>query len=480
MTRESPWGGLEYVNAYPAEALDYTEKPIDPGAWGEWQKIQVGAGAAEVDYVTEDLILAYHPQQWAALVECEARFRVIAAGVGWGKTIGLSQYLTKKAITEPGVYWWVAPTYALATIAQVDYFDKIIPPSALAEPFKKSERCYIFRNGSRIYLKSADDPKKLVGQRLKGFVFDEAARALETAWTDGLRGRLTGSNRDTWGIFISSANGHDWFYRLLLRGKDPSEREWESFRFGTAGNPMIDPKELASAKRDLPLRFYLQNYESEFFADGAGMFPNLGNQLRPMKTGHPLPGRFYVHGNDIALDQDFNVTVSYDASDRMPVDLDRCQKLGPDATLQRIVDQVKKYRQGQLWADDTAMGGKLAVNELTKKGITVRGYTLTNDSKRELINAYQLAIERGKIFIPCDGPWGEIYVEEHKSFRLTMTPRGTPIFSAPPGYNDDCVLAGAIASYGLQSSPVSGANQFLVGSGTGDKEGRERWPGEGL
>ena len=52
MTHKSPWGDFQFVNSYPDPDSPPVpeEKALDPGAWGEWQSLQVGAGNAQTEY----------------------------------------------------------------------------------------------------------------------------------------------------------------------------------------------------------------------------------------------------------------------------------------------------------------------------------------------------------------------------------------------------------------------------------------------
>lgn len=480
MTHRNPWGDYSFTNSWATEEpgtppLEQQEIRTELDIWRHSQFSQGGAATETV----KDLTLYWHPQQWEALVDCKARFRVIAAGWAWGKSIALAQHIIKECLLKPGVYWWVAPTFALAKIVQREYLDPLIPSEMLVGRYHQTEHFYQFKNGAKLFLKSADNPGGLVGERCTGIVVDEATRCREEAWTNALRGRLTG-NDGAWAIFISSPEGHDWFYRLWERGMDPAEREWAAFQFPTWGNPMISPEEIESARRDLPPSWFSQNYGAEFLSRGGGAFPGLDEALRNIVTGGRLPTHYYLTAADLGDAQDFSVIVTYCARTRMPVALKRFRHGGWINVIEQIREQALEY-PGQVWVDSTGVGKPIYQqlvapwkgDRFPGPGLNVREYDISgNEKKKDLIQQYQAAIEMGRIFVPQDGTHGPHYVREHRSFRPTLSRTGKIIWSAPPGWNDDCVLAGAIANFGLLSCPVSSDPRVLYPTGRSVVSGR--------
>lgn len=101
---------------------------------------------------------------------------LIMAGRGWGKTWTGANVLAEWAVTSPGDYAVVAPTFGDARKICVE------GPSGLLQAlgddlldYNKSEFIIYVRGGSRIMLASADVPDRLRGLNLRGAWLDELA-----------------------------------------------------------------------------------------------------------------------------------------------------------------------------------------------------------------------------------------------------------------------------------------------------------------
>lgn len=99
--------------------------------------------------------------------------------------------------------------------------------------------------------KSAKHPERLVGEGLAGVIMAEAAKQKERTWTKYIRPTL--SDYKGWSIHTSTPEGKNWFYDLYMRGKDPNDVEWASWRFGSWRNPFLYP-DAATAKGLVALR----------------------------------------------------------------------------------------------------------------------------------------------------------------------------------------------------------------------------------
>jgi len=199
-----------------------------------------------------------HPGQ-LEVASNPARFRVVACGRRWGKTL-LSSVLTMEEATQKPerMCWWVAPVYTQANIA-FRVFLKNLPPH-LIEVNRTEKWIYFPHNGSRIEFKSADKPSTLRGEGVDWLVVDEAAFVKEDGWTGALRPTLS----DTMGraLLISTFDGENWFHGEFERGQDVDHASYASWRYKTEDNPYIPREEIEEARRTLPKEVFEQEYES--------------------------------------------------------------------------------------------------------------------------------------------------------------------------------------------------------------------------
>ena len=73
-------------------------------------------------------------------------------------------------------------------------------------------------------------------------------------------------------LFLSTPNGRNWFWGLYMLGQQNAADQWQSWRFPTRANPLIDPAEIEAAREPLPERLFSRNIEAEFLPDAGGVF----------------------------------------------------------------------------------------------------------------------------------------------------------------------------------------------------------------
>jgi hypothetical protein len=117
-------------------------------------------------------------------------------------------------------------------------------------------------NGSKIYLRGADNYDSLRGVGLDFVVLDEFAMIDEKAWTEVIRPTLS----DTGGsaLFISTPMGQgNWAYNLYQKYlEDPDN--WASFQYTSLDGGRIPKEEIEQAQRDLDARTFRQEYLASF------------------------------------------------------------------------------------------------------------------------------------------------------------------------------------------------------------------------
>lgn len=192
-----------------------------------------------------------------AIFESEARFRVVAAGRRFGKTVLGSVECLIEAFNNPGaIIWWVAPVSDQAALAKRQLL-KMLPKGLYH--LNSTTKVFTLVNGSTIWLKSAERWDNLKGEGVDFLVVDEAAKVDEEAWTEALRATVA----DKLGrvLFISTFKGENWFFKLHAFAGNPENEDWEAFTFPTSHNPYFPPGELDAARRSMPYEKYMQEFE---------------------------------------------------------------------------------------------------------------------------------------------------------------------------------------------------------------------------
>lgn len=193
-----------------------------------------------------------------------SRFKVVAAGRRFGKTVLAAVIMFIEAAKTPnGVYWYVSPTYKQSKQNAWKIFLRLIPREILAKKPNETELSFTLRNGAEIHLKGADNPDSLRGSGLDGLIIDEFAsiRNSKSVWEEILRPTL--SDKLGWCIFIGTPKGKDAFWEIWMKGQR-QENGYMSWSFKTEDNPYIPRSEIREAKEQLSDRYFRQEYEASF------------------------------------------------------------------------------------------------------------------------------------------------------------------------------------------------------------------------
>jgi tRNA isopentenyl-2-thiomethyl-A-37 hydroxylase MiaE len=397
-----------------------------------------------------------HPTQ-LLIHNSNSRFRFLACGRRWGKTLLASKELLNAAIAHSNHrYWIVAPNYSLTEKVFREVLKDLTFTRLKAWVKKASEadmKIYL-TNNTIIECKSADNPESLLGEGLNGMVIDEAARIKDSIWHEYLRPTL--SDKQGWLLAISTPKGQNWFYQGFVNGQKKVE-ETESWNFTTADNPYIKPEEIALAKTTMPERAFQQEYLGVFLGSVGGVFRNVRDcidssyEMRNTCEG----GVSYVIGVDLAKYQDFTVITVIDKRYNRVIWFERFNQI--DWTLQekRIIDCWHRFAEAEVFVDATGVGDRV-FEELAKTITNINGVKFTGVSKTELIDELSIMMDNKLIHFP-DIP--EL-VDELNIYEYEITRAGNVRLNAPVGYHDDCVISLSLAAQGIKAGFT--INNFTV------------------
>ena len=197
------------------------------------------------------------PQQTVS--DNPTRFRVVAAGRRFGKSFLSINELAKFARFPNQRCLYVAPTYRQAKQVIWDELKNRLFSVRWVEKVNESDLNIQLKNGSIIYIRSADNREALRGAKYNFIVMDECADIHAETFYQILRPTLS----DTGGsaLFIGSPKGRNWFYDLYTLG---GETGWASWQFTTADGGNVPAEEIEQAKADLDERTFEQEYLSQF------------------------------------------------------------------------------------------------------------------------------------------------------------------------------------------------------------------------
>lgn len=404
-----------------------------------------------------NVTIDYTPHWGQRLIhDSTARFKVIDAGIRWGKDRcsimeGIKYFIAclnedRDASMVPHALWWIIAPYEKNANQNwrelLQYF-----PKELVVDVSKTTRTVETINGGIIEIHSAYDPEALVGVGLDIVTITEAARIadMEDVWSN-LEGRLDSPGRGLGragktgkGIAIinSSPLGMNYFYKMWKWGqKDTSEYDpdWESWRFTTWDNPLMAEagNEVKAngrtyrenKERRMSRNRYRQDYLAEFLSDVNAVFPNYERVLRkdpPGMTQDEIdkfwreweqvdPYETYIIGYDPASKSDGKPVAIRNSKGRV-VKIDPMMGLGWDSQWDRIAFYSRMYNGAAVNFGQTGIGETIG-SQLIKRGLTIYPLNEQGRNKERLVDDFAVVVEQQW----CEIPWSQEVENQFKGY----------------------------------------------------------------
>lgn len=253
-----------------------------------------------------------------------------------GKDLCTWNIVIREAITKPGVYYVVYPTYAQgkkilwsSVTIQGQRFLDFIPKQAI-ESMNSQEMKVHLLNGSIIQIIGSDNPDRIVGTNPRGVVFSEYA--LQNPRIYALMAPILAANKG-WAIFQSTPRGKNHFWDLYQLAKHSPD--WWTCCLGLNETRHIDPEEI---EREIQ--------------EGL-MSPDLVQQEYYVSFDAGVEGSFYCKyidkmrlNNQIAVvpwEAGFKVHTAWDIGVRDSTAIIFFQTIGQTV---RIIDYYEKNKEG--------------------------------------------------------------------------------------------------------------------------------------
>jgi hypothetical protein len=389
----------------------------------------------------------YHTNQEKIFFGSTAKKKVIAKGRRFGLTKGYANRAVEYLCDGIGPGLWVDTVNS-----NIDrYVERYFYPVLRSVPQRywkwRQQRKELELFGQKLDMRSADRPELIEGFGYKFILLNEAGIILrrEYLYHNTILPMTLDFNPD---FYVGGTpKGKGLFHQLATRAQDSGNGDWQFFHFTSFDNPYLTKKELAGLVEEIPKSVQEQEVYAKFLEDSSTVFRNIKacTTAAPQapKKGHP-----YYAGLDLARVQDYTVLVILDRHGKM-VFMDRFNQLDWEFQKQRVAGHIKKYNNAQLLVDSTGVGDPI-YEDLKRMGLSVDGYKLTNESKKQLIQALMIAFEMVNIGI-IDDP---VLINELLIYEYEMTASGSIRYNAPEGYHDDTVIALALANWALKNTVV--------------------------
>jgi phage FluMu gp28-like protein len=386
---------------------------------------------------TAQTTIPLYPEQ-QSIFDSRKRFKIAVCGRRFGKThAGMKEAITCAA--NGGRVWWIAPSYAQAMEGY--RYIKLHLMDTPGIRIRESEYLIYFPSGGEIQVKTGDDPMKKKGAGLNLVVLDEAALLDPILWYEVIRPSLADKKGSA--LFLSTPKGRNWFF-LLYQEAVQNPTEWDVFAFPSSANPVMASEELEAIRASTPEMTFRQEYLAEFLEDDGAVFRKITDAQTKYAKEHPTFSGRCTFGVDWAQLHDFTVITVIDSTTKRVLEIDRFNQISWAFQRDRLKALYDKWKPTGILAELNSIGSP-NVEALQEIGLPVIGFTTTNETKNEIIQALSLGFERGEIALPDTGDHARQLVSELMSYTAERLPSGKWRYGAPDGMFDDCVISLALA-----------------------------------
>lgn len=385
----------------------------------------------------------YAKQQ--SIFNSKARYKIVAKGRRFGLTTGAANNFIEEALQDKfSKGLWVDTVNS--NIER--YVERLFLPHLKKLPeslyqWRKQLKILVIKD-AYIDFRSADRPENIEGFGYDKVFLNEAGIILKDPylWDNAIRPMLWDYNAPA--LIGGTPKGKGIFHELALRGKDPSQPEYEFFTFSSFDNPYLNLSELQKEMSSIPERVIKQEIYAEFLEDTGVVFRGV-REIMDAQPRPPIAGHLYTMGVDIAKVQDFTVISIYDRANNSQVFQDRFNHVEWPYTKEKIKQYSKYYNNAVVYLDATGVGDPIA-DDLLRDSVPVEPIKFTNEQKKQLVERLSVYIEQRRIHMIRIAET----LQEFEAFTYDMSSSGKIRYEAPVGFHDDIVMSHALAVWELQ------------------------------
>lgn len=333
-----------------------------------------------------------------------------------------------------------SPTYAQVTKIYGEIVDGLADGNFILKK-NAASNSITFINGTELYFRSTQIAENLRGYSLDVLICDEASMYRDDDFNKVLRPMLLVRGKRC--ILFSTPKGNNYFHSMYLKGLDPNEPRYASYRATYLENPFASEEEVNDARKSLPENIFKQEYEALFVSDSGSVFSGVDKVCVIEEWPAPSESNIYYVGIDIAISNDYFVATVIDRMGNV-VFVYRDTRKSISYMLKQLEIIFKKYNPRSTYVETNGIG--LGIYEYIQKlHRSVSPFVTTNETKQNIIEDLIFAIQEGEIKLPTKALFSAIS-DEMDTFSYSYSPKSRKIvYGAINGANDDTVMSLAIA-----------------------------------
>lgn len=385
-----------------------------------------------------------------------------------GKTFAEACWIVGRAWEDPvrvNPWWWTAPTYnqvraGFRDITRICAVSGILAGVPVASPFPQVKLI----NGSVIEGRSRDNPAHLMGDAIAGGVVDEAGQMTpeDDSAISSRRSATLGPLH-----YIGNPGMTAGPFRRLCAEAQEAGRGFHRWTWSDRYNALLSTQPQAAASyrefidKERRLRWdveFRRLYEAEWTEDESAVFQHPERITAGAPIIAPAPDGWYSVGVDTGQQQDYLVAIGIGRASSRADFMLRFRGIPYPMAVDRLMAEVHGIFPCRFVVETNGPGLGL-YQELVRRGASCVAFDTTAKSKEQAIQDLAAAmVPERPILTLADMP---PLLHELQVFRYLK--RGgaltTYAYAAPPGEHDDCVMALALAWYGM-SVRMSGQGIF--------------------
>lgn len=321
--------------------------------------------------------------------------------------------------------------------------------------FKANESLYeiIFRNGSSIQFVSAEQKDNLRGFTVSGIlILDEAAFIDDELFNLILP--TTDVHKAPTLIVSTPLFRSGFFHDFYMDGLEQSNSNVYSYDWSKYDmSDILSPERLEFYRQRLPRDKFLNEYMGEFTDLGAGIFGDVSSIINNSPR-NDLKCYLGVDWSSGTNNDETSITIFN--SEKQMVYIEGFNDLDETQTIERIIEVIREYNPIRVTVELNSIG-RIFYGLLNKKinelGIStnVRGFNTSNESKRKIVENFQVAVQNKECTILND----EKLLMQLSRFESKMTGAGKVTYAAASNSHDDRVLSTLIAYDSLNTGSYS-------------------------
>ena len=392
-------------------------------------------------------ILDAHPNENIKIVVKSSRQK--------GKTLLILLLLLREAINNPGSKsFLIEPTNNQCRKCFKDAVNMLRSSKGIITSANASFLEIEFFNGSIIYFKSGEQRENLRGYTCTGLLaLDEVA--FLGSYIEELCFPYCNVHKANILLFstpkFKSGVYYEWYERALQHFPGVYLVDFNDYDTSM----LLSPEQLESYRLSLPDNVFRSEYLGMFIEEGGTVFKDFARLYNktPELTGNYSVGIDWGSGtgNDFTAVSVFN-------DKKQQVDLFYFNDLTPQEQIETIEQNLQKYyptkRRGQAVNVVVEVNsiGRIFYDLLAEKlgshyGVSLKGFTTTNESKRKIIENLQLEIQNGAISLIPDTEQSL----QLSGYEIESTATGKITYNGKNGTHDDLVVSTSLAVWNLKT-----------------------------